>query len=151
MKIYISGPMTGLPENNYPAFHEAARTLRAKGHKVVNPAEIHPHGWLRRLLHRVLRVLRLVRGKQLAPTWADYMRADIRALLDCEAIALLPGWDQSRGARCEVSIAEDLGMRRVEIGGKQGCEWCGGTGRVSWEAGGHIVEEPCSCTEDGLS
>ena len=118
MKIYLSGPMTGLPENNYPAFHEAARTLRAKGHKVVNPAEIHPHGWLRRLLHRVLRVLRLVRGKQLAPTWADYMRADLRALLDCEAIALLPGWDRSRGARCEVSIADDLGMRRVEIGGQ---------------------------------
>ena len=110
--------MTGLPENNYPAFHEAARTLRAKGHAVVNPAEIHPHGRLRRLLHRVLRALRLTRGQPTAPTWADYMRADIRALVACEAIALLPGWEQSRGARREVSIAEDLGMRRVEIGGQ---------------------------------
>ena len=80
--------MTGLPENNYPAFHEAARTLR------------------------------LVRSQPPAPTWAEYMRTDLRALLDCEAIALLPGWEQSRGARCEVSIAEDLGMRRVEIGVK---------------------------------
>ena len=115
MKIYLSGPMTGLPEYNYRAFHAAARKLRSLGHTVVNPAELHPHGWLRRLLHRVLRVLRLVRGKQLAPTWADYMRADIRALLDCEAIALLPGWEQSRGARIEVSLAAELGMRRCTI------------------------------------
>lgn len=110
--------MTGLPENNYPAFHEAARTLRAKGHKVVNPAEIHPHGRLRRLRHRVLRALRLVRSQPPAPTWAEYMRTDLRALLDCDVVALLPGWEQSRGARREVSIADDLGMRRVEIGGQ---------------------------------
>lgn len=46
------------------------------------------------------------------------MRADLRALLDCDVVALLPGWEQSRGARREVSIADDLGMRRVEIGGQ---------------------------------
>lgn len=115
MKIYISGPMTGLPENNYPAFHEAARTLRAKGHTVVNPAEIHPHSRLRRLRHRVLRTLRLVRGQPPAPTWEEYMRADIRALVDCEAIALLPGWEQSLGAELEVSIADELGMKRLPL------------------------------------
>ena len=118
MKIYLSGPMTGLPEYNYPAFHAAARALRAAGHKVVNPAELHPHTRLRRLCHRTLRALRLVRSQPPAPTWAEYMRTDLRAMLDCEMIALLPGWEQSRGARREVSIAEGLGMRRVEIGGK---------------------------------
>ena len=110
--------MTGLPENNYPAFHESARALRAAGHKVVNPAELHPHTRLRRLCHSTLRALRLVRAHQPAPTWEEYMRADLRALVGCEAIALLPGWEQSRGARTEVSIAAELGMRRVEIGGK---------------------------------
>ncbi len=107
--------MTGLPENNYPAFHAAARTLRAQGHTVVNPAEIHPHGRLRRLLHRVLRALRLVRAHKPAPTWEEYMRADLRALVGCEAIALLPGWEQSRGARREVSIADELGMPRLQL------------------------------------
>ena len=115
MKIYLSGPMTGLPEYNYRAFHAAARQLRSLGHTVVNPAELHPHGWLRRLLHRVLRVLRLVRGNPPAPTWVDYMRADVRALLECDVIATLPGWEQSRGARIEVSIAAELGMRRCTI------------------------------------
>ena len=37
--IYLSGPMTGLPEFNYPAFHEAARRWRAIGWDVINPAE----------------------------------------------------------------------------------------------------------------
>lgn len=115
MKIYLSGPMTGLPENNYPAFHAAARTLRAAGHKVVNPAELHPHTRLRRLCHRTLRALRLVRSQPPAPTWAEYMRTDLRAMLDCEMIAVLPGWEHSRGARCEVSLAAELGMRRCTI------------------------------------
>lgn len=37
--IYLCGPMTGLPEYNYPAFHAAAAELRAQGWRVVNPAE----------------------------------------------------------------------------------------------------------------
>ena len=119
MKIYLSGPMTGLPEYNYRAFHAAARKLRSLGHTVINPAELHPHGRMRRLLYRVLHALRLVRGQPSAPTWADYMRADIRALLDCEAIATLPGWEQSLGAELEVSIADELGMKRIEVGVRQ--------------------------------
>ena len=39
-RIYIAGPMTGLPALNFPAFHAAASALRALGHQVVNPAEI---------------------------------------------------------------------------------------------------------------
>lgn len=39
-RIYISGPMTGLPDFNFPAFHDAAARLRERGHEVANPAEI---------------------------------------------------------------------------------------------------------------
>lgn len=39
-RIYIAGPMTGLPELNFPAFHAAAKVLRAQGHHVENPAKI---------------------------------------------------------------------------------------------------------------
>jgi len=38
MKIYIAGPMSGLPEFNYPAFHAADAELRALGHETLNPA-----------------------------------------------------------------------------------------------------------------
>lgn len=90
--IYISGPMTGLPDLNFPAFHAAAAKLRAAGHQVVNPAELDAAD----------------AGKVME--WADYLRRDIKTLMDCKAVALLPNWEQSRGAQLEVYIAQQLGM-----------------------------------------
>ena len=41
-RVYIAGPMTGLPDFNYPAFNAAAAKLRALGLEVLNPAENPP-------------------------------------------------------------------------------------------------------------
>lgn len=90
--IYISGPMTGLPDLNFPAFHEAANQLRAAGYTVTNPAELDAQD----------------AGKTL--TWEQYMRRDIAALMQCDGIATLAGWSNSRGATLEVHIATRLGM-----------------------------------------
>lgn len=89
MTIYIAGPMTGLPDLNFPAFHAAAATLRAAGWNVANPAEINPDPTM---------------------AWADCMRRDITALMDCDSILMLPGWPTSKGASLEFRIAFDLGM-----------------------------------------
>jgi len=89
--IYLSGPMTGLPDLNFPTFAEMTASLRAGGHTVTNPAEINPEGG----------------------TWIDCMRRDIAALMDCDTVATLPGWEHSKGARLEVLIAERLGMTVV--------------------------------------
>jgi hypothetical protein len=43
------------------------------------------------------------------------MRADIKALMDCTHIALLPEWERSRGALIEARLAADLGMRRIDL------------------------------------
>lgn len=88
-RVYISGPMTGKPELNFPAFNKAAAELRAAGFDVINPAEI---------------------GEVPGLEWADYMRADIRMLMDCDTVATLPDWKKSKGARLEVHIAGELGM-----------------------------------------
>ena len=90
LRVYISGPMTGLPDLNFPAFHAAADRLRAAGFHAVNPAEINPDP---------------------SADWNECMRADIKALCDCDALALLPGWTNSKGAHLELHIAHRIGLR----------------------------------------
>ncbi|QNB13454.1 DUF4406 domain-containing protein [Paraburkholderia tropica] len=92
MKLYIAGPMTGYAELNFPAFHAEAARLRALGFEIVNPAEINAD-----------------------PTagWLECMRADVKQLVDCDGVALLPGWEQSRGATIERNLARDLGLRVI--------------------------------------
>ena len=89
MKVYISGAISG-QTNPKPAFDSAAHALRAIGHEVVNPFDLDHSGH--------------------ACDWADFMRVDIKALMDCDAVAMLPGWRNSRGASIECALAQDLGM-----------------------------------------
>jgi hypothetical protein len=91
MLIYTAGPMSGLPDHNFPAFHDAAARLRAAGYEVLNPAEQEFNG-------------------DLTKPWAYYLRRDIPLLCRCDAVALLPGWSESRGAKLEYYIAAQLGM-----------------------------------------
>lgn len=88
-RLYLAGPMSGLPELNFPAFHAEAARLRSLGFDVVNPAEL---------------------CDDIAGAWAQCMRRDLAALLTCEGIALLPGWERSRGATLEHHVAKALGM-----------------------------------------
>ncbi|HHQ2816961.1 DUF4406 domain-containing protein [Pseudomonas aeruginosa] len=88
--IYLAGPMTGLPEFNYPAFHAEAARLRDLGYHVENPAE---------------------NPAPACGTWAGYMRKALVQLVTCDAIALLPGWPSSRGANIERSLAFEMGMK----------------------------------------
>lgn len=92
-RIYIAGPMRGYPENNYPAFNAAAYRFRAAGFLVKNPVEIGLEAF----------------GHVVMPG-PDYIRLDAKAVCECEAIALLPGWEGSTGARCEVVLAITLGL-----------------------------------------
>lgn len=88
-RIYIAGPMTGLPDFNFPAFNAKAAELRAQSWHVENPAD---HG--------------VVKGA----AWEDYLAYDLTRLGTCGAIYLLPGWDLSKGAVLEHHIAQVLGM-----------------------------------------
>lgn len=96
MKVYLTGPMTGYPEFNYPAFEEAAKVLRAAGVEVVSPHEVNPADGVDR-------------------GWDWYLRRDIVALVDCNAVVRLPGSDDSKGSRLECYIAAALGMRQYEL------------------------------------
>lgn len=88
-RIYLSGPMTGYNDLNFPAFHAEAARLRALGYEVVNPAEL---------------------NQDPNATWHQCMRTDLKALLDCDTLALLNGWPQSAGAHLEMHMAHRVGM-----------------------------------------
>ena len=88
-RTYLAGPMSGLPDDNFPAFHAAAGALRAIGQVVENPAE---------------------NPAPADPTWENYLRAALTQMLRCDSILLLPGWEESRGAKLEKYVAEALGM-----------------------------------------
>jgi nucleoside 2-deoxyribosyltransferase len=86
----LSGPMTGHPDFNYPAFNRAGEQLRRAGFHVENPAEN--------------------RAPSPAPTWQDWMRLSLAQLLRCDAVVMLPGWWRSKGARIEWAVAKLLGI-----------------------------------------
>jgi hypothetical protein len=92
MRVYISGPMTGIPEYNFPAFHAAASEWRAAGWEVLNPAESF--------------------GGATDRPYVEYVEADMKLIRTCQAVALLPGWDgpNARGSVWEREIALSLGL-----------------------------------------
>lgn len=98
MTIFISGPMTGHVDFNYPAFHEAGAYLKEHGHRFLSPA----HG---RFGHP-----RTAPAPDEAKPWESYMRESLKQMLYCDRILMLPGWENSRGATIEKELAETLGM-----------------------------------------
>lgn len=97
MKIYLAGPMSGIEEHNFPAFRAATQSLREHGFEVVSP-------------HEISETLGVIgEGTDLnQENYAKCMGADIAALLDVDGVIVLPGWENSRGARIEVLIAQTL-------------------------------------------
>lgn len=95
MMIYISGPMTGLPAFNYPAFFEAARELEAAGHEPLNPAR-----W----------------GPDECDSWKCFMQLALMDLAVADGVAVLSGWADSHGAALEVHIAKTIGLPVKTVG-----------------------------------
>lgn len=104
--IYISGPMRGIPEYNFPAFYRGEALWLMKGWEVLNPARIdeeedgfdpkkpetiHPDGM------------------------RHYLVRDVKMLAAATAIAMLPGWEKSKGAKLELCVAYAMGLDVFDI------------------------------------
>lgn len=104
IRIYVAGPMTGLPNYNWPAFEAAARVLRHKGYEVVTPTEIDEE-------YGVVDVQRNELGDITSVTTTtafDYemiLARDLEAVDTVDAIFLLPDWHRSTGAKRELHRA----------------------------------------------
>lgn len=106
-RVYIAGPMRGLPEYNFPAFDEARDRWNKWGCTVINPADLDREAGFDPTLPN-------------APEWdgdkKEVIERDIKAILDNlrpgteDAIVLLPGWENSVGAAVEVALGKFLGL-----------------------------------------
>jgi hypothetical protein len=88
MKLYISGAITKstMAETN---FYEAKKCLHSKGYDVISPMDFNDEG----------------------TTWETCMKRDIKALMECDGVAVLDNWQRSRGATLEVFIATQVGIQ----------------------------------------
>lgn len=97
--VYVAGPMRGLPDYNYPQFHEVAMVLRDKGlgnedddkPRVINPAENFNGDKDRDI--------------------TEYLTMAVRQVAMVDALVLLPGWRDSEGTELEVTVALACGKR----------------------------------------
>ena len=107
IRIYLSGPITGLSEQEYTArFARAQRHYESAGYEVVNPVTIGQE----------------LRQGNPEVTYEDYMKHDLEAMRDCTHIALLEGWENSPGANREKQEADRLGLEIMQfkfIGGNK--------------------------------
>lgn len=102
-RIYVAGPMSGKPDLNFTLFNSEAARLRALGYEVINPAEINGG-------ESELAQCKVMTAQQLKEHWRRCMVADITQMVTCDGVALLPGWQHSKGASLEAHIAQELGL-----------------------------------------
>ena len=120
-RIYIAGPMTGLPDHNFPAFNAASKRLRTQGHFVINPVDLSSL---------------FGTPEELSDSFAAYydpsgcsgdddgiaenvMAAELAAVRSCDAIYLLQGWETSRGAKKELAEAIAYGLTIMQEGAEK--------------------------------
>lgn len=104
MRTYIAGPMRKRKAWNFPAFDKARDLLISLGHDPVSPAD----------LDRALGVTPRP-GKLPADFIKQALRRDFIELCKCDAIAFLPGWQNSHGACAERKVARYIGLRLFQL------------------------------------
>lgn len=116
-RIYLAGPMQGYPEFNFPAFNEAASKLRFFGHVVFSPAEkdIERHDGVDISKGNANGDV-TVAVTEHKFSLRDALRDDMVWICQsATAIAMLPGWENSKGAQAEWALARALGHEIIYL------------------------------------
>ena len=107
-RVYIAGPMRGLPMLNFPAFFSMEAEWRARGWDVVNPAQMDKDLGHDPCVDKHM--------EEHGLDFAECMARDLPAVASCDAIALMPGWERSVGANMELTHAIALGRAVYDAG-----------------------------------
>jgi hypothetical protein len=113
MIVYLSGPITGIRDQNRRAFLKVAKKIKETFADLRQLIIIDPHNLAELLeLQFTKKNLNLYHAEK--PAWADYMKADIPKLLAADCVYFLKNWQKSKGAVLEHTIAEALGIPIAE-------------------------------------
>lgn len=107
-KFYLAGPMSNLPQFNFPAFDYAAKWLRGNGWNIISPAELDAEE---------TRAMAMASENGLANQakrkWGWYLGRDVEIVADqASGIVFLNDWARSRGARLEAYTALTAGKTK---------------------------------------
>lgn len=123
--VYLAGAMTGQPYFNFPKFFEEATKLRQQGYVVFSPAEADlqrygafwkdcPNG-TKEEVNQFFGINAAFTGFGI-PDYRDCMSIDLNWILDnADAIALIPGWEKSKGVKAELALAECLDLEVINL------------------------------------
>lgn len=116
MKIYLAGPMSGIPEFNFPAFMSAAEKLRVEGHSVFNPAEKDNERHGADISKGNATGDQTLAAQEHGFSLREALSADTKYICEeADAIALLPGWENSKGAFAEWALSRALGHKVIYL------------------------------------
>lgn len=107
MKIYISGPIT-YGTDVKERFAAVRRKLTEQGYQVLSPLDIPAcEDFSCTLLKHEVQ-------KGFAHSWACFLKYDLIVMMkECEGILMMDGWQDSHGARLELTVASAVGMHVV--------------------------------------
>lgn len=110
MKIYLAGPMQGYKDFNFPAFEAYAAALRKMGHEVFSPAEDDTKQYGRQMFQDDTGDADTLSLKGFDLRKALYNDTGW-ICLEADAIAMMPGWETSKGAQAEWALARALQLK----------------------------------------
>lgn len=115
-RIYVAGPMRGIPEFNFPAFNAAAANLRAEGWTVFNPAEKDNERHGTDISKGNATGDESIAAKDHGFNLREALALDLDFICrQADAIGMLPGWERSKGATAEHATAVALGLHVIHL------------------------------------
>lgn len=115
-KVYLAGPMSNIPYFNFPAFFDGEKILRNLGYEeIFNPAQHDVDTYGDFWKDCPTGSHDEAKSREGAPiTYRDVLRKDLNWILDhAEVIALLPGWENSKGVKAEKALTDCLKLEVI--------------------------------------
>lgn len=109
-KVYISGPITGIENDNRDEFKMYSKKFSDLGFETINPHDLFTKEEVEDLKIRCFIKNEITENEM----WVIFMKKDLPEMFKCDFVAVLKNWNKSKGANLEVHNAKELYMPVVD-------------------------------------